>query len=106
MFTLTQYTPTNGDCMAGYIVTLDKEYTLQQFVDAVLTNKKDDWGEIKIAKRNTPWYRYPCIGYQRGNIIGEANIPEKVFGYKVKSVIANGGWTLMDYIISLEKEVE
>ena len=33
-------------------------------------------------------------------------IPEKVFGYKVKTVTANGGWTAMDYIVTLEKEVE
>ena len=51
MFTLIQCTPTRGDCTAGYEVDLDKEYTLQEFIDAILTNKKDEWGEIKIAKR-------------------------------------------------------
>lgn len=106
MFTLTQCTPTFGDCTARYRVDLDKEYTLQEFVDAILTNKKDWWGMIKIEKRNCLWTRYPSISYRYGNITGETNIPEKVFGYKVKSVIANGGWTLMDYIVTLEKEVE
>ena len=60
----------------------------------------------KIAKRNCPWYRYPSIGYWYGNITSKPNIPEKVFGYKVKTVTANGGWTAMDYIVTLEKEVE
>lgn len=40
MFTLTQCTPTSYDCIAGYRVELDKEYTLQGFIDAILTNKK------------------------------------------------------------------
>ena len=40
MFTLIQCTPTRGDCIAGYEVDLDKEYTLQEFIDAILTNKK------------------------------------------------------------------
>lgn len=106
MFTLTQCTPTFGDCTARYRVDLDKEYTLQGFVDAILTNKKDEWGKISIVKSNVPWYFYPYIGYQRGSITGESNIPEKVFTYKVKSVIANGGWSVMDYIVTLEKEVE
>lgn len=106
MFTLTQCTQTFGDCMAGYRVDLDKEYTLQEFIDAILTNKKDDWGEIKIAKRNSPWYRHPCIDYRYGNVISKPNIPEEVFGYKVKSVTAHGGWSAMDYIVTLEKEVE
>ena len=106
MFTLIQCTPTRGDCTAGYEVDLDKAYTLQEFIDAILTNKKDEWGEIKIVKRNYPWYRYPSIGYRYGNITSKPNIPEKVFGYKVKTVTANGGWTAMDYIVTLEKEVE
>lgn len=107
MFTLTQCTPTRGDCTAGYRVDLDKEYTLQEFIDAVLTNKKkDEWGGIKIAKRDCAWYRYPCIGYRYGKITSEPNLPENVYGYKVKTVSASGGWTAMDYIITLEKEVE
>ena len=48
MFTLTQCTPTGYDCPAEYRVDLDKGYTLQEFIDAILTNKKDEWGEIKI----------------------------------------------------------
>lgn len=44
MFTITQCTPTGGDCTAGYRVCLDKEYTLQEFVDTILTNKKKTSG--------------------------------------------------------------
>lgn len=106
MFTLTICMPTRGDCTAGYKVFLDKEYTLQEFVDAILTNKKDEWGVIRIQKRNCLWTRYPRIDYRYGSITSKPNIPEKVFGYKVKSVTASGGWTAMDYIVTLEKEVE
>lgn len=106
MFTLTICTPTSGDCMAGYRVFLDKEYTLQEFVDAILTNKKDEWGEIRIAKTNCPWHLYPRFDYRYGNITSKPNIPEEVFGYKVKSATARGGWTAMDYIVTLEKGVK
>lgn len=105
MFTLTQRTQIFGDCTAGYRVDLDKEYTLQEFIDAILTNKKDDWGEIKIAKRNCAWYLYPHIDYRYGDVISHPNIPEEAFGYKVKSATARGGWSVMDYFITLEKEV-
>ena len=40
MFRLFQCMPTRGDCTAEYEVDLDKEYTLQEFIDAILTNKK------------------------------------------------------------------
>lgn len=106
MFTITQCTPTAGDCTAGYRVDLDKEYTLQEFIDVILTNKKDEWGMIRIVKRNCPWYCCPSIGYRYGNITNTPNIPKKFFDYKVKSVTARGGWTAMDYIVTLEKEVE
>ena len=123
MLALTQCTPIFGDCTAGYRVDpdevileegctveyrvwLDKEYTLQEFVDAILTNKKDERGKISIVKRNSPWHRYPYSGYQCGNITNKSNIPEKVFDYKVKSVTASSGWTATDYIVTLEKEVE
>lgn len=39
MFSLTRTTPVGGDCTAGYHVNLDKEYTLQEFIDAVLTTR-------------------------------------------------------------------
>lgn len=105
MFTLTQSTPTAGDCTAGYKVTLDKEYTLQEFIDAVLTNK-GEWGYINVAKGDCAWYNYPRFSYRYGEVYGEPNLPEEVYGYKVKSVTASGGWSAMDYIVTLEKEVE
>lgn len=105
MFTLTQSTPTAGDCTAGYRVDLDKDYTLQEFIDAVLSNK-GEWGYINVAKRDCAWYNFPGFSYRYGEITGEPNLPEKVYNYKVKSVSASGGWSRMDYIVSLEKEVD
>ena len=94
MFTLIQCTPTRGDCTAGYEVDLDKGYTLQEFIDAVLTNKNER-GWIKIAKRDCAMYNYPGFGYRYGEIQSEPNIPETVYGYKVKSVISSGRWTTL-----------
>lgn len=105
MFSLAGTTPVGGDCTAGYRVIFDKAYTLQEFIDAILTNNKREWGGIKIARRNCAWYDYPTIGYRHGEITNEPNLPEKVYGYKVKSASASGGWSNMDYIVTLEKEV-
>ena len=105
MFTLTLSIPTSFDCTAAYKVTLDKEYTLQEFIDAVLSNK-GEWGYINVAKRDCAWCNYPAFSYRYGEIYGEPNLPEEVYGYKVKSVTASGGWLRIDYIVTLEKEVE
>lgn len=112
MFTLIQCPQTNHDYMTRYIVRLDKEYTLYEFIDAILTNNKDERGRIKIKIANSNIGKtvdcdhYPGIDYRYGNIASKPNIPEKVFGYKVKSVTAREGWLSMIYIVTLEKEVE
>lgn len=105
MFSLARTTPVSRDCSAGYCVNLDKEYTFKEFIDAVLTNK-NEWGLIEIAKRDCTRYSYPFFRYRYGEIQSEPNIPEAVYGYKVKSVKSCGGWKRMDYIVTLEKEVD
>lgn len=40
MFRLTQIGPEGGDCTAPYTVTFDKEYTLEEFVNAIIVNRK------------------------------------------------------------------
>lgn len=39
MFSLTQNTPTGGDCCAGYKVEFSKEYTVREFIEEVLKKK-------------------------------------------------------------------
>lgn len=38
MFTLTQATPTGGDCTAGYDVGFSNEYTVREFIEEVFTS--------------------------------------------------------------------
>ena len=51
--------------------------------------------ESKIQKRYCAKYNYPGFGYLYGEIQSEPNIPETVYGYKVKSVISSGRWTTL-----------
>ena len=48
MFRLIQSTPEAGDCTCGYKVLLDKEYTVREFVDMVLSENNKEWGYIGI----------------------------------------------------------
>lgn len=36
MFKLIQNTPVGGDCTCGYDVKLDREYTIEEFINTVL----------------------------------------------------------------------
>lgn len=103
MFTLTASTPMAGDGTSEYKITLDKEYTLREFIEAVLTNE-GEWGSIRIAKRNCYWYDFPEIRYRYGEIITVPNLLEEIYNLKVRSAVASGGWTRMDYIVILGKK--
>lgn len=85
-------------------------FKMQQsgFIDAVLS-KKYEWGTIYIAKRVSPWYTWPRIEYDRGEIsrmppvIYHHNLLEK----KIQEVSARNWGAYMTYFIKgLESEVE
>lgn len=99
MIKLTQNTPTGGDCTARYTVTLDKEYTVKEFIDEVLT--RNEWGCVGIYNEGQAWFDSgtPNCEYSRGKLITE--MPLEVLERKIESVTASGGWSRMDYVIKL-----
>lgn len=89
MIKLKQITRTFGDETAGYSVTLDKEYTVSELFNEILS-KKSDWGYFTVKGSISSEYRW-------GNII--SNIKQEDSEKKVLSVSASGGWSRMDYVI-------
>ena len=94
MFTLSQISPTGGDCTALYKAILYKDYTVQEFVTEILTRR--EFGSITIDGE--------CINSTYNFSYNDSNC-ESIWNYKglldlkVKRVTANGGWSRMDYTI-------
>lgn len=100
MFKLTQSGPERGDCSAPYVITLNKSYTVREFIDEVLANRTDEWGTIGI-RDNIPWSKgTPQCEYRKGRLI--TNMPDEVMDKKIQNITADGGWSNMDYLITLE----
>lgn len=99
MIKLKQNTPTGGDCTAGYAVTLDKEYTVRELINEVLTRK--EWGYIGIHNDGQAWFERgtPNCKYKQDKLL--TDMPPEVLNMKIKSVTARGGWSRMDYVIKL-----
>jgi hypothetical protein len=93
MFELRIATPIGGDETAGYRVQLDKEYTVKEFVDAVLTIKNEHGG-IYIDKGNS-------CGYSRGVLSNSSFTPEDL-NKKVIEATSVGGWGRMDYHLKVK----
>ena len=101
MFKFKQRTPVAGDCTCGYDITLDKDYTVGEFIETVLKEKDKEWGYIGIAAKGE-WFGKPNCEYRRGKLISE-QMKEDYLNKKVKEVTASGGWSRMDYLIVCEE---
>lgn len=98
MFKLTQIGRERGDCTAPYAVTLDKAYTVREFIQTVIAKCSDEWGYIGINDGETIFGK-PCCEYRRGKLI--SNLPEEIQDKIITSVKADGGWTRMDYMLDI-----
>lgn len=92
MFSLTQITPTFGDCTAGYRVDLDKEYTVSEFINEVLKKEPNEWGYFKIKNTREK------VEYRHGEILNN-NFDNEILSARIISISAHGGWSNMDYLI-------
>lgn len=100
MFTLVYVGPERSDCTAPYFVELDKEYTVDEFVNTVLRRGYKEWGYIGINDNGKTVFGTPRCEYRHNKLL--YTLPNDVLDKKVKSVEADGGYSLMDYLISLE----
>ena len=107
MFRLIQTSDTRGDCTASYDVQLDKEYTVKEFLETVLTQKADEWGGIYFMVRSKKlFWQNPSCEYKNGSRVGPAwaSILTRYGSRRIVRVCSDGGWTRMDYYIWLDEK--
>lgn len=83
-----------GDETALYRVSTNKECTLGELVNAVLT-RRHEWGYLYVKGVAGFEYRY-------GDIVGVQKFSKELLARKVLRIKGSGGWSRMDYIIELE----
>lgn len=90
-----------GDCMSNYLIEFEKQYTVDEFIDEIL--KKDEWGCIGIYNKTDRFVAFgnPYCEYSRGKILTD-HLPQEYMDKKIVKCKANGGWTMMDYLLFLE----
>lgn len=99
MFKLIQSGPTGGDCTAPYDVSMDKTYTIKEFVDEILVNYPKEWGYIRVPDSI---FGSPGLEYRDGKIISGYDDRWLIIqNHIISSVKASGGWSRMDYIITI-----
>lgn len=89
-----------GDQTSGYEIEFEKPMTVKQFMDAVITERSGEWGNFALKN---DWTK-KLAEYKHGSItiINDSYYPAA--DKTIKSISANGGWSLMSYDIVLENE--
>lgn len=99
MFTLRQVTPTAGDCTAGYDVHFRNSCTLREFIEEVLKRNPGEWGYFELKNMGVH------TEYRDGRLIKQ-NFADFLLDSRIVKGFASGGWTRMDYILTLELKDE
>lgn len=98
MFKLVQLKPEGSDCTAPYEVQLNGEYTVEQFINDVILDKRE-WGRIGIDDGKSI-FGDPVCEYKWGQIV--STMEEKFLKMRIVSAKASGGWSNMDYLLTVE----
>lgn len=91
MFKMRLISEIHGDCTGEYEVKLDKQYTVREFIETILKEKPKEWGNIGIKSN---WFEY-----KYGKVT--ENLPVEYLDKIVKEVKVSGGWSRMDYLITI-----
>ena len=95
--------PEASDCTASYDVKLKKNMTVKEFIDEVLT--RGEWGDIYIYDpddRHNFYRRRDCnCNYIRNKV--KYDFPGDILGKTILSIAGHGGWSRMDYVLTLEE---
>lgn len=81
----------HGDETFDYIVTHSTAKTAGEFVQEVLRERADEWGEFIFGDN------YSGFKYRHGVLLNP--LPDEVANEKIVSIKSKGGWSAMDYTI-------
>ena len=102
-FTLKPVGSEGSDCTRPYNVTLNRDFTVAELILAIVkgvdAHARLEWGYIGIHEGYYPFTNERCE-YRDGKIISN-DIPDEILCKKVISVRASGGWSRMDYCLTV-----
>lgn len=94
MIKFQQTARTGGDETAPYDVILDREYTVRELINYILTRK--EWGRIDIRCAGK---QSASVGYKGSKL--PSQLPDDIQDRVVVSAKAAGGWSNMNYLIEI-----
>lgn len=84
----------SADCTTAYDVRLSRPCTVGEFIRTVLATFPNEWGTFRIY----------CMGvceYRAGEVL-KCDFSYDTLEREIYSISASGGWSRMDYLITLK----
>ena len=104
-FTLTSCNKEGGDCTRPHDVTLCKAFTVEELIRTIAEGVDEygrtEWGYIGIYDEGYYPFTDERCEYRDGKVIAN-NIPDEMLHKPVISVRASGGWSRMDYCLTVK----
>lgn len=95
----TKLHPEAGDCTAPYSVTNYKATTVGELIQEIIKENPREWGYIGI-KDGQSIFGNPNCEYNYGQLSNY--MPDDVLSAEIETVAASGGWSRMDYLITIK----
>lgn len=97
-----------SDCTRSFELSFDRGLTTEQFVDYVLKERRDEWGEIRVSSNYSPIElivnSQTFVKYSHGKLDAiDQEIYEVIKDLVVTKITGYGGYSLMDYFLTFEK---
>ena len=88
-----------GDATSAYRITLQRTFTVKEFVERVL-NERGEWGKIEVIlpdRTTVAWLKY-----SHGDITNESSNFASYYNHTIERVSGNGGWSRSDFYIEVK----
>lgn len=94
-----------GDCTAPYVVKFTDKLTVKEFIDKILNDFNNEWGTIKFYDNDNLRTYDISLRYSHGKIESSKTLLnmliEDIGEKEIFGISADGGWSRMDYVITI-----
>lgn len=99
-FNLYQTSPIGSDSTGGYGIYFKGDNpTVGEFIEHLFRTRNSEWGFIIVRDYARMTEIYKKVGFQYGHLIDD--LPDAIGSMTVKLANASGGWSRMEYILSV-----
>lgn len=94
-----------GDCTSDFVVEFDHPYTIGKFIKEIYEKDTNGaWGHVRVLNGREWWDGIDICLYRYGK--WEKPCPPEYLDRVIESATCNGGWSLLNFYVTLKEVSE